>query len=147
MTIVLPFRPSVLPLPPTTHRSLPESAAKFLTVTSQLAQPGTIVLTARGEVDMASAPYLRDRLQGEIHHAGPDLIANLNDVSFFGAAGLDVLADVQEAASLAEIGFCVVARTRKILMPLRVTGLDLVLDVYPDLDHTPMRPWFPIGRR
>ncbi|WP_443216898.1 STAS domain-containing protein [Saccharothrix sp. ALI-22-I] len=84
-----------------------------------------MVLTARGEVDMASAPYLRDRLQGEIHHAGPDLIANLNDVSFFGAAGLDVLADVREAASLAESGFCVVARTRKILMPLRVTGVGL----------------------
>lgn len=133
-------------LPGTAHRVSPIPAIKLLTVSVHLAQPGTVVVTVRGEVDMSSAPHLLEHLQGQIHHRGPDLVLDLRQVRFFGGAGLTVLFDINKSAAVAEIGFRVVACTRAVLIPVRLTGMDTVVDVHPDLDGTPMRPWLPISR-
>jgi anti-anti-sigma factor len=137
---------SPLPLPASAHRASPIHPTKLVTVSVHLAQPGTVVVAVRGQVDMSSAPHLREHLQRQIHHAGPDLVLDLRQVDFFGCAGLTVLSDVSKTAAFAEIGFRVVACTRAVLIPLRLTGMDAMIDVYPDLDNTPMRPWLPIGR-
>jgi stage II sporulation protein AA (anti-sigma F factor antagonist) len=104
------------------------------------------VVTAVGEVDPSSAPLLHDRLREQIYHPGPDLVADLTDVALLDASGLSVLAGVRDLASVVDIAFRVVARTRAVLVPLRVTGLGAVLDVCPDLDHVPLRSRYPPRR-
>ncbi len=139
MSAVVRSMPPVLPQPrllgPVRPRvDRPTSA--ILTVIAHRVSPRTTVLTARGEVDMSSAPLLRARLEEHIGDLGPDLVADLAGVSFLSAAGLAVLAAARDAASRAEIRFSVVACTRAVLRPLTITGLLAVLDVYPDLAPT-----------
>ena len=94
---------SALVLPTAAHRASPISPIELLTVSVHLARLGTVIVTVRGDVDMSSAPHLRERLEGQIHHAGPDLVLDLRQVHFFGGAGLGVLSDISKAATVAEI--------------------------------------------
>jgi anti-anti-sigma factor len=105
-----------------------------------------VVCAVSGEVDLWTAPELRDRLFAQLHPAGPDLVVDLGEVSFLGAAGLGVLVEVQVAADAFGVGFCVVASTRPVLLPLAVTGLDLAFAVYPHVDRVPVRGGVP-GQR
>ena len=115
--------PSVLPV------------SELLTVSAGSARSDVLVITVRGEVDMSTGPLLRDRLHEQVRRSGPDLIVDLTQVGYFGVAGLTVLMDVRAAAMSAEVGFRVVAGTRVVLVPLRITGLDCVFDVYPELSE------------
>lgn len=103
------------------------------TVTEQLARRGSVVIAVLGEVDLRSGPVLHTRLQEHVRKAGPDLIVDLTAVSFFGIAGLATLMAVWETTVTAEVEFVVVARTRAVLRPLRLTGLDRKFDVVPGL--------------
>lgn len=104
------------------------------TVTEQLVRRGSVVVTVLGEVDLRSGPVLHTRLQEHVRVAGPDLIVDLTAVSFLGMIGLATLMAVWEATVAAEVEFVVVARTRAVLRPLRLTGLDRKFDVIPSLD-------------
>ncbi|MGW6929718.1 STAS domain-containing protein [Lentzea sp. NPDC054927] len=102
-------------------------------VTEQLVRRGSVVIAVLGEVDLRSGPLLHTRLHEHVRKAGPDLIVDLTAVSFFGIAGLATLMAVWEATVTAEVEFIVVARTRAVLRPLRLTGLDRKFDVIPAL--------------
>jgi len=109
--------------------ALPETP-DALSVTTHRAGP-VVVVSAHGDVDAATALPLRDHLRDLVRPHGPDLVLDLTAVTFFGGAGLTVLTDVRAAAHRAGIGFRVLASTRAVLVPLRVTGMDTVLDVLP----------------
>ncbi|MEU3647261.1 STAS domain-containing protein [Lentzea sp. NPDC034063] len=127
-----------LPRAPATARSVSgqpgrsPGTARF-TVTEQLVRRGSVVIAVLGEVDSRSGPVLHTRLQEHVRRAGPDLIADLTAVSFLGIAGLATLMAVWETTVTAEVEFIVVARTRAVLRPLRLTGLDRKFDVVHDL--------------
>lgn len=61
------------------------------------------------------------------------------DAGFFTAAGLTVLVNAREAAVAAGITLCLVASTRPVLLPLRITGLDSMFDISPNLTHALVR--------
>jgi anti-anti-sigma factor len=103
------------------------------TVTEQFVRRGSVVVAVLGEVDLRSGPALHTRLHEHVHQAGPDLIVDLTAVSFFGISGLSTLLAVWETTVTAGVGFVVVARTRAVLRPLRLTGLDRKFDVVRDL--------------
>lgn len=107
-------------------------ATRF-TVTEQLVRRGSVVVAVFGEVDARSGPVLHTRLQEHVRKAGPDLVVDLTAVSFLSIAGLATLMAVWEATVTAEVEFVVVARTRAVLRPLRLTGLDRKFDVVPGL--------------
>ena len=126
--------------PPSSDVVFPSSAhppAVLLSVVTRSLSPSVVVCAVSGEVDLWTAPRLRDSLFAQLHLAGPDLVVDLGDVGFFGAAGLNVLVEGQTAAHAFEVGFCLVARTRPVLLPLNVTGLDVAFDVFPHVDHVP----------
>jgi anti-sigma B factor antagonist len=108
---------------------------ELLTVTAKPAPPDAIVLSARGDVDLLTSSLLKDRLLAHLSDTVPRMIVDLNEVGFFGAAGLTVLATVNEAAVAAGVKLCVVARTRVVLLPLTITGLDSMFQISPDLTH------------
>ncbi|MFJ6677365.1 STAS domain-containing protein [Actinosynnema sp. NPDC091369] len=97
----------------------------------------TLLCAVSGEVDLSTAPRLRDRLLGQIGVAGSDLVVDLSEVGFLGAAGLTVLVEARAAAAASGVGLHVVARTRPVLRPMAVTGLDVVFDVFPRVDDVP----------
>ncbi|XVV07608.1 STAS domain-containing protein [Actinosynnema sp. CA-248983] len=99
----------------------------------------TVVCAVSGDVDLRTAPRLRDRLVAQLRPAGPDLVADLGDVGFLGAAGLTALVAARSAADACGVRFCLVARTRPVLRPLAVTGLLLAFDVYVHVDDAPAR--------
>ena len=99
----------------------------------------TLLCAVSGEVDFSTAPHLRARLLEEIGSAGPDLVVDLCEVSFLGAAGLNVLVEARASAEASGVGLYVVARTRPVLRPLTLTGLDSEFAVFPHVDGVPVR--------
>ena len=94
---------------------------------------GATVLTVAGEVDMLTAPLLRQRLD---EHFGADrapIIVDLSRVGFFGSNALAVVVDFHQRASAEGRDFILVAGTRVVRRPLEATGLDAVLSIHDDL--------------
>ena len=96
---------------------------------------GATVLTVVGEVDMMTAPLLRQRLD---EHFGADLapiVVDLSRVEFFGSTALEVMVDAHQRANAQGRDFVLVAGTRVVRRPLQVTELDTVLAVYDDVNQ------------
>lgn len=123
--------------PPTAATAQPDldPARQLLTITTHPAPPAAIVLTVHGEVDALTSTQLRDSLLPHLHDAVPQVIVDLTGVGFFAAAGLTVLVNARAAAAATGVTLCLVASTRPVLLPLRITGLDSVFDISPDRTH------------
>lgn len=109
---------------------------ELLTVTATT-DPGTgaTVVTVAGEVDMLTAPVLRQRLEEHFAADQTPIIVDLSQVEFFGSTALAVLVDTHQRATAEGRTFVLIAKTRIVRRPLKVTELDKVLSVYDDLDH------------
>ncbi|WP_086822978.1 STAS domain-containing protein [Allokutzneria sp. NRRL B-24872] len=110
-----------------------------LVITTRSTSPRTVVITAVGEVDMASAPVLWKCLHEEIRPRGPDLVADLSEISFFSAAGLTTLAKARSGAAAAGIRFSVVAGPGAVSAMLRTTGMLSVIDLRTE--HRDVPTW------
>lgn len=107
-------------------------------VTARPATPGAVVLAVRGEVDSCTSSLLRDLFLENLRPGCPQLVADLTEVSFFGAAGLTALIAARNAAEAAGIKLRLVADTRVVLRPLTITGLDDLFDICPDIANARM---------
>jgi anti-sigma B factor antagonist len=131
----LPFVPTGRPPLSATGLPEPHPVRQLLTITTHPAPPAAIVFTVRGEVDMLTSTQLRDQLSPHLRDTVPNVIVDLTEVSFLTAAGLTVLVVARKAAVAAGITLWLVASTRPVLLPLKITGLDGVFDVSPDITH------------
>jgi anti-sigma B factor antagonist len=86
-------------------------------------QPGHVLITVAGEIDIATAPQLRDRLAA-LAASGRRLVVDLAQVSFLGAAGLDVLAAAARQARARGGGLGVVSPRPLVRRLFAITGLD-----------------------
>ncbi len=87
-------------------------------------EPGHVLVTAAGEIDIATAPRLHDQLAAILASGSWHLIVDLDQVSFIDAAGLSVLslAAGQATARGGSLHLvCARPRTRRLLA---ITGLD-----------------------
>ncbi|HWO63177.1 MAG TPA: STAS domain-containing protein [Umezawaea sp.] len=91
------------------------------------------VVPTSGEIDMTAAPDLSIDLGLAISRRPRAVIADLTAVRFLGAAGLSALERAHEHAEAVGSRLVVVADQRCVLLPLALTGLDMVLTVLPDL--------------
>jgi anti-sigma B factor antagonist len=85
------------------------------------------LVTVTGEVDLATAPELEERL-GEAVAAG-DTTADLVGVEFMDSTGLRVLIAAHEAADAAGHSFSLVVAEGPVTRLLRITGVDQQLTV------------------
>jgi anti-sigma B factor antagonist len=104
---------------------------KALTIRARR-EPGYVVVTVAGEVDIATVAQLRERLAA-LAVSGVPLVADLDQVSFIDATGLGALAGAAREA--AEHGtslhlVCSQPQTRRLF---RVTGLDRQIPLAHDL--------------
>lgn len=110
-------------------------AGWLLTITTRSAPPAATVLTVHGEVDMLTSTQLTDCLLPLVRGTVPHVIVDLTRVGFFGAAGITVLVNAREAATVTGVTLRLVASTRPVLLPLTITGMDGTFDISPDLTH------------
>jgi anti-sigma B factor antagonist len=81
-------------------------------------EPGHVLITVAGEVDIATVPHLQERLAAPAASEQP-LIVDLDLVTFIDAAGLGVLASA--ASQAAAQGVCARHQVRRLFT---ITGLD-----------------------
>jgi anti-anti-sigma factor len=86
-------------------------------------QGGSTIVALRGELDIASAPVLRERLLGVMSERASQLVLDLAAISFCDASGLAVLVNTGRRASLLGGGLRLAAPSVPVLVALNVTGL------------------------
>lgn len=93
------------------------------------------VLDVAGEVDVYSAPELRDRLSELITASAPSLIVNLTEVSFLDSTGIGTLvAGLNRAVQFGGV-LTLVSDQDRILKLFRITGLDSVFSISASVDE------------
>ena len=95
---------------------------------------GHLVLAVRGDVDIATAPVLRERLTQVL--ANPrSVIVDLDGVGFMDSTGLGVLVAAYNRA-VATGAMLVLSRPQRIVRnALRLVQVDAVIHVYDTLDE------------
>jgi anti-sigma B factor antagonist len=90
---------------------------------------GRTVLAVVGEVDVYSAPTLRDRLADLIETGDPTVIVDLSGVGFLDSTGLGTLVASLKLAEQRGGRLPLVCADDRILRLFRITGLDSVFTI------------------
>lgn len=95
---------------------------------------GISIVFVSGEIDLATAPTLRDSLSPHLSDPGTaTLVVDLTQVKFLACSGLSVLIEVQATLAARDARLCVVAISPAVLRPMTVTGLVHTMPVHPSL--------------
>jgi anti-anti-sigma factor len=96
-----------------------------------------VVVRAKGDIDSSNVEELISHLTSAVKlvGAGParPIIIDLQDVSFFGSAGLHAVLDCHEQGLEAGMAVRVVVDSAVVARPIEVTNMNTVLDLYPTL--------------
>ncbi len=95
---------------------------------------GWTVLAARGEIDVAAAPELRERLVDLVEDGRTKLVVDLEDVDFIDSTGLGVLVGAVRRARAAAGDVRLVCTNSRLLKVFDVTGLDDVFHISETVD-------------
>lgn len=93
---------------------------------------GTAVVQVAGELDLASAPTLADALRS-LEQPCDRVILDLSKLAFINSTGLRLAIREHRRAELDGFDFVVAGATDPVMRVLRVTGLDVVLPMAPDV--------------
>jgi anti-sigma B factor antagonist len=106
-----------------TRRGVPQ----FAVTTS--AEGATVVVTVKGELDIASAPAIREALLRLVQDETPDLVLDVNGVTFVDSSGLAVL--LMASRRWGDAGKRIVLRnpSRALLRVVDLTGARPAFDV------------------
>ncbi|KNX36127.1 anti-sigma factor antagonist [Luteipulveratus halotolerans] len=105
-----------------------------LTVTTRDEGDVTVV-TLAGEVDVFSAPTLRDEMSTVIARGGTRLLADLTDVPFLDSTGLGVLVGRLKTVRVQDGELRLVISSDRVLRNFQITGLDKVFRIYPTVEE------------
>lgn len=85
---------------------------------------GWTVVVASGEIDVATAPALRDRLTDLVEGGTTRIVVDLEDVDFIDSTGLGVLVAGARRARAEDGDVRLVCTNARILKVFQATGLD-----------------------
>lgn len=102
-----------------------------LTVSVTLRDGDLVVLTGRGEIDLYTAPILRQAMAS--HEDAARMVLDFTGIDFCGVAGAHVLDEGARRAAAQRRRLTLVVATIAVKRLLRLTGLDQRIPVYPDL--------------
>ena len=91
------------------------------------------VVDVHGEVDVHSAPQLRDRLIQVIHGGTSSVVVDLSWLTFIDSTGLGALVAARNEAKTTGAALRLVCKSDRVLKVFRITGLHSVFDIYPTL--------------
>jgi anti-sigma B factor antagonist len=86
-------------------------------------EPGHMLVTVAGEVDIATVPQMQERLAAPAG-SGQPLIVNLDRITFIDAAGLGALAGAASRAAERDASLHVVCTRHQVRRLFAITGLD-----------------------
>ena len=98
---------------------------------SSRSERGCVIAALSGELDIACAPALREKLLGSLRLAASRLVIDLSRVSYADASGLAVLVGTGRRAGLLGGFLRLAAPTAEVDTVLRITGLHRQLDIFP----------------
>ncbi|WP_328451904.1 MULTISPECIES: STAS domain-containing protein [unclassified Amycolatopsis] len=91
------------------------------------------VLSATGELDISVIGHFAGLLERELAFRPRALVVDASAVTFCAARALTVLLNSAADAQAAGVPFAVVTRSRAVLRPLSVLGLERALPLHADL--------------
>ncbi|GAA1764091.1 anti-sigma factor antagonist [Nonomuraea wenchangensis] len=93
-----------------------------------------VVVAVEGELDLFTAPFLRDEVRDAIKQDSAKLVLDLQQLSFMDSSGLSVLIEAWRLATGEGGGVSLAAPQAPVARILRTTGLDRRIKVYSDVD-------------
>ena len=96
---------------------------------------GCTVVTAAGELDVHTAPALKEQLDVLSRAASPALVVDLGEVGFIDSTGLGVLVSTLKHVREAGGSLDVVVSAPRVLRVFALTGLDVVIPLHATLDE------------
>lgn len=91
---------------------------------------GWSVLSVGGEVDVATAPRLRERLIGLVNGEAYRIVVDLDDVDFIDSTGLGVLIGARKRVGVHDGDVRLVITDARITKVFEITGLDRVFAIH-----------------
>jgi anti-sigma B factor antagonist len=86
-----------------------------------------------GEIDVYTAPLVREKLDEQIQAGRTDLVVDLTEVSFLDSTGLGVLVGRLKLARTRGGSMRLVGTDDRVLKVFAITGLDKVFEIHPDV--------------
>lgn len=117
---------------PNTDRETKAVTRVDLSITRESEQ-GYPVVAVSGEVDVYSAPMLRDELTQLLDGGATCVVVDLTNVGFLDSTGLGALVSARTAAGQSGGTLPVVCTHERILKLFTITGLDGVFQIYPSV--------------
>jgi anti-sigma B factor antagonist len=99
------------------------------------ARDGVEVIDVQGEIDMYTAPRLRELLIDLVSKGSYQLVVNLDKVGFLDSTGLGVLVGGLRRVRVHDGSLDLVCTRERILRIFRVTGLTEVFGIYETVDQ------------
>lgn len=96
---------------------------------------GRTVIELNGELDVFTAPLLRDVLLGVSGDGRNFLAVVMTGVAFLDSSGLGVLIGAAKRANAGGGGLCMAGARDNVLKVLRITGLTRVMPAFPTLEE------------
>ena len=87
-----------------------------------------------GEIDVYTAPLVREKLDEQIQGGRTRLVVDLTDVTFLDSTGLGVLVGRLKLARTRGGSMRLVGKDDRVLKVFSITCLDKVFEINPDLD-------------
>jgi anti-sigma B factor antagonist len=96
---------------------------------------GYPVVAVSGEVDVYSAPALKESLTELFESGVHTVVVDLSDVAFLDSTGLGALVEARTATSDAGGSLSLVCSQERILKLFTITGLDSVFSIHSSVDE------------
>ena len=96
---------------------------------------GHAVVAVSGEVDVFTAPKLREQLIDLVDQGSYNIVVDLSDVEFLDSTGLGVLVAGLKRVKTHEGTLKIVSTKDKILKIFRITGLTRIFPIYDSADE------------
>jgi anti-sigma B factor antagonist len=87
-----------------------------------------------GEIDVYTAPLVREKLDEQIQGGRTRLVVDLTDVTFLDSTGLGVLVGRLKLTRTRGGSMRLVGTDDRVLKVFAITGLDKVFEIHPTLD-------------
>ncbi len=91
-------------------------------------------MTLQGEVDVYTAPQLKEAIIELIESGCPRILVDLEGVGFIDSSGLGVLVGGLRRAKERDGAIRLVCTREHVLKIFRITGLDKVFAIFPDAE-------------
>jgi anti-sigma B factor antagonist len=93
-----------------------------------------VVMHLGGEIDVYTAPLVREKLDEQILSGRTDLVIDLSKVSFLDSTGLGVLVGRLKLTRSRGGHLRLAGADDRVLKVFSITGLDKVFEIHPDLE-------------